>query len=180
LLVGCRYGIGQIHLRQEKYADALHHFQLALRLKPQGSILHHCCGTALARLGRAQEALAAYSAAVAADPKNGVARFDRAQQLLEEGRVQEALADALALQVGARKGEGKREEGGSCCVVLEVSGSLQRAQQALADALALQVGDQQVEAGSGWTCRTYGDSGQYVGGKIGFGLQLGGSRVWVG
>jgi Flp pilus assembly protein TadD len=102
----CRYGIGQIYLRQEKYADALHHFQLALRLKPQGSILHHCCGTALARLGRAQEALAAYSAAVTADPKNGVARFDRAQQLLEEGRVQEALTDALALQVGADRGDG--------------------------------------------------------------------------
>jgi predicted Zn-dependent protease len=54
--VACRYGLGQILIKQEKHADALGHFELACRINPASSVLRCCCGLALHKMGRLDEA----------------------------------------------------------------------------------------------------------------------------
>lgn len=54
--VPCRYGLGQILIKQEKHADALGHFELACRINPASSVLRCCCGLALHKMGRLDEA----------------------------------------------------------------------------------------------------------------------------
>lgn len=52
----CRYGLGQILIKQEKHTDALGHFELACRINPASSVLRCCCGLALHKMGRLDEA----------------------------------------------------------------------------------------------------------------------------
>lgn len=49
--------MGQIYMKQEKYVEALTHFNLAARINPTSSVLRCCCGTALRRMDRLEEAL---------------------------------------------------------------------------------------------------------------------------
>lgn len=48
----CRYGLGQVLLKQEKHGEALAHFELAGGINPASSVLRACCGSALANMGR--------------------------------------------------------------------------------------------------------------------------------
>eukprot|EP00878_Enallax_costatus_P038838 GHUV01044314.1.p1 GENE.GHUV01044314.1~~GHUV01044314.1.p1 ORF type:complete len:109 (+),score=14.91 GHUV01044314.1:594-920(+) len=57
LSFNCRYGLGQIYMKQEKYMEALTHFDLATRINPSSSVLRCCCGTALRRMNRLEDAL---------------------------------------------------------------------------------------------------------------------------
>lgn len=52
----CRYGLGQIMMKQEKFAEALGHFELACTINPASSVLRCCCGLALNKMGRLEEA----------------------------------------------------------------------------------------------------------------------------
>lgn len=51
-----RYGLGQILIKQEKYVEALAHFELACKINPASSVLRCCCGSALHKMGRLDEA----------------------------------------------------------------------------------------------------------------------------
>jgi predicted Zn-dependent protease len=95
-----RYGIGQVYFRQEKWELAEYHFRRARALHPGSSVLATCLGAALARAGpaRAAEAEAALADAVAADPRNPLARFERAALLASGGRTEAALAELEALK----------------------------------------------------------------------------------
>lgn len=53
----CRYGIGQIYLRQEKYELAENHFRRALTINPGSSVLMCYLGMALHKMGKNDEAL---------------------------------------------------------------------------------------------------------------------------
>lgn len=44
-------------MKQEKYIEALTHFDLAARINPSSSVLRCCCGTALRRMCRLEDAL---------------------------------------------------------------------------------------------------------------------------
>jgi tetratricopeptide (TPR) repeat protein len=72
----------------------------ARALHPASSVLATCLGAALARAGpsRSAEAEAALSDAVAADPRNPLARFERAALRAAAGAVEAALADLDALK----------------------------------------------------------------------------------
>jgi tetratricopeptide (TPR) repeat protein len=52
-----RYGLGQILIKQEKYGEALAHFEMACRINPASSVLRCCCGLALNKMGRLDEAV---------------------------------------------------------------------------------------------------------------------------
>lgn len=52
-----RYGIGQIYLRQEKWAEAHYHFRTAAAINKRSSVLHCYTGMALHRQGLHAEAL---------------------------------------------------------------------------------------------------------------------------
>lgn len=55
--VSCRYGIGQIYFRQEKYREAEYHFRAAADINKRSSVLHCYTGMALHRQGLHAEAL---------------------------------------------------------------------------------------------------------------------------
>lgn len=52
-----RYGIGQVYLRQEKWAEAHYHFRTAAAINKRSSVLHCYTGMALHRQGLHAEAL---------------------------------------------------------------------------------------------------------------------------
>lgn len=54
--MSCRYGLGQILMKQEKFEEALGHFELACKINPASSVLRCCCGSALHKMGRLEEA----------------------------------------------------------------------------------------------------------------------------
>lgn len=53
-----RYGIGQVFLREEKFSEALAHFQAAAAVNPGSSVLACYCGVAAHRMGNLKAALA--------------------------------------------------------------------------------------------------------------------------
>lgn len=53
----CRYGVGQIYFRQEKYEMAEYHFRRSLQINQRSSVLRCYLGVALHKIGRGQEAL---------------------------------------------------------------------------------------------------------------------------
>ena len=53
----CRYGVGQIYFRQEKYEMAEYHFRRSLLINPRSSVLRCYVGLALHKINRFQDAL---------------------------------------------------------------------------------------------------------------------------
>lgn len=105
-----RYGLGQIYFREEKYDMALQHFRMAGAVNGASSVLRCYQGMALAKMRRYPEALALLQEATASDPRNPLARYERAAVLMALERHDEALAELTALQVwGSRWGGGSRE-----------------------------------------------------------------------
>ncbi|EIE23188.1 TPR-like protein [Coccomyxa subellipsoidea C-169] len=92
------YGIGQIEYRQEKFEMAAFNFKFALNLNGRSSVLRCNLGMALAKMGKPAEALAHMDKAIAADPANPLARFERAGVLLAQERFVDALAELEALR----------------------------------------------------------------------------------
>lgn len=91
------YGLGMVYLKQEKLQMAEYHLRKALSLNPHNSVLHCYLGTALHALRRTAEAHAALDDAIAFGPHNPLPRFQRAQVLLGEDRLPEALEAAREL-----------------------------------------------------------------------------------
>ena len=57
IVLSCRYGVGQIYFRQEKYEMAEYHFRRSLLINQRSSVLRCYVGSALHKIGRAQDAL---------------------------------------------------------------------------------------------------------------------------
>lgn len=55
----CRYGLGGIYYRQEKYDLAAYHFHRALRINPESSVLYCYLGMVLHASQKHEAALAA-------------------------------------------------------------------------------------------------------------------------
>lgn len=92
------FGLGQIYFRQEKYDMAEYHFRRALTINPRSSVLYSYLGMCLHRLHRHGEALSLLQAAVISDPQNPLAKFEKANVLVSEGREEEALLELGALK----------------------------------------------------------------------------------
>jgi anaphase-promoting complex subunit 3 len=102
--VTCRYGIGQIYFRQEKFDMAINNFKHALQINPRSSVL--CCylGMAYHKQGLASEALDWLQQAIEADAQNPLARFERASVLISQDKLVEAIDKLENLQVRPRCG----------------------------------------------------------------------------
>ncbi len=61
--------LGNIANQDEKWADALTHYETASKLKPDHAYLHFLCGRMLVRLERKDEARSRFEAALKLDPK---------------------------------------------------------------------------------------------------------------
>lgn len=91
------YGLGQIMMKQEKFAEALGHFELGCTINPASSVLRCCCGLALNKMGRLEEAARQLRAAIALDAHNPLARFELAGVLMAQERLEEALRELQQL-----------------------------------------------------------------------------------
>ncbi len=69
------------------------------QINERSSVLRCYLGMALAKVGKAGEALGCLGEAIAADPANPLAKFERAGVLLGLERFQDALAELEALRV---------------------------------------------------------------------------------
>jgi anaphase-promoting complex subunit 3 len=87
------YGMGAIYHRQEKYDLAEYHFQRAVQINPQSSVLRCNLGMSQYSNGKPMLALQTLSEAFRLDPRNPQARFQRATIYLSLGRSEEALEE---------------------------------------------------------------------------------------
>ncbi|KAF5833591.1 hypothetical protein DUNSADRAFT_10043 [Dunaliella salina] len=100
------YGMGQLYFRQEKYDVALVHFKSAALVNPQSSVLRCYWGMALAKQGILGNALAKLQEAVDLDPRNPLARYEKAGVLAASGtdvgvvRAVEELEALIAIAPG--------------------------------------------------------------------------------
>jgi anaphase-promoting complex subunit 3 len=87
------YGMGAIYHRQEKYDLAEYHFQRAVQINPQSSVLRCNLGMSQYSNGKPMLALQTLSEAFRLDPRNPQARFQRATIYLSLNRSEEALRE---------------------------------------------------------------------------------------
>jgi anaphase-promoting complex subunit 3 len=92
-----RYGLGNIYYRQEKYDFAEHHLRKALAINPCSSPLYCYLGMALHANAKTAQALEMLSNAISIDPKNPLARFQKAQVLLSTEAHEAALLELTSL-----------------------------------------------------------------------------------
>lgn len=87
------YGLGALYFRQEKYDLAEYHFQRALTINTQSSVLHCHLGMAQHSNGKPYQALDTLAGAFRLDPRNPQARYQRATIYMAMDRPHEALME---------------------------------------------------------------------------------------
>jgi predicted Zn-dependent protease len=96
------FGAGVVALQEGAPREALASFDRAAAAAPDLPSLHYHRGDALERLGRPDEALAAYEAEISRQPHHYFSRFNRARLLAVQGapldEVIAALREALAVR----------------------------------------------------------------------------------
>jgi len=84
------YGLGTVYHRQEKHDKAKQHFEIALRIKPQSSVMRCYLGMTLKDSKMLTEALKEFDRALKIMPNNPMTKFKRAEVLMELGDFQTA------------------------------------------------------------------------------------------
>lgn len=95
------YNLGRVLQAQERFEDALVHYQKAVAKAPQDAEALSNLGTVLAALKRSDEAIAYYQRAVSLDPRHGDAWFNLGNALKAAERYDEAFtaySQVLALR----------------------------------------------------------------------------------
>ena len=87
-----RDDIAVLYMELNRPADAVPHFEAALKLKPGSAPAHFNYGTALAGAGRFEEAIVQYERALALRPGYAIAQNNLGTALLQLGRPQLAIA----------------------------------------------------------------------------------------
>jgi Tfp pilus assembly protein PilF len=91
------YNFGNILYRQERFDEAIPHFEDAIRFKPNYADAHINLGTVLARQGKLDEAITHFRAALGINAALTEAHFDLAKALQQEGKLDEAIAEYHAV-----------------------------------------------------------------------------------
>ncbi|KAL7529493.1 hypothetical protein ACHAXR_006563 [Thalassiosira sp. AJA248-18] len=97
------YGLGAIYFRQEKFDLAEYHFQRALDINSQSSVLHCHLGMAQHQNGKTMEALDTLAGAFRLDPRNPQAHYQRATIFMTLDRPEDALAELEKVRSAAPK-----------------------------------------------------------------------------
>jgi tetratricopeptide (TPR) repeat protein len=92
------YGLGNLYLRQEKYASAVYHFQRAIHIHPSSSVLHCYLGMTLHAARKYPEALSAFHRADELEANNPLAKYHLAHVHLALGEDEQALVQLKILR----------------------------------------------------------------------------------
>jgi len=84
-------GLGLALARQGKLAEAIAHYEQALRIKPDHAAAHTNWGDALAQQGKPAEAIEHYQRALHVKPDHALAHSNWGVALLNQGRLAEAI-----------------------------------------------------------------------------------------
>ncbi|KAB0358725.1 hypothetical protein FD754_002881 [Muntiacus muntjak] len=93
-----RYGLGMIYYKQEKFSLAEMHFQKALDINPQSSVLLCHIGVVQHALKKSEKALDTLNKAIVIDPKNPLCKFHRASVLFANEKYKSALQELEELK----------------------------------------------------------------------------------
>jgi tetratricopeptide (TPR) repeat protein len=85
------YNLGNVLLHQGKEAEAIAHYEQALRLNPDYAEAYNNLGIVLMDQGRVPEAMAHFEQAVRIKPDHALAHNNLGNALLQSGRIQEAI-----------------------------------------------------------------------------------------
>ena len=129
-----RDDIGVLYLELNRPADAVRHFEAALRLKPASAPAHFNYGTALAAAGRLDEAMREYQRALELRPQYAVAHNNLGSVLLRLGRPANALE---AFREAARADPGLSDAHLNAGLVARALGDYSEAQARLRRAVEL-------------------------------------------
>uniref|UniRef100_A0A665WIF0 Cell division cycle protein 27 homolog n=1 Tax=Echeneis naucrates TaxID=173247 RepID=A0A665WIF0_ECHNA len=98
VFVLCRYGLGMIYYKQEKFNLAEIHFKKALSINPQSSVLLCHIGVVQHALKKSDAALETLNRAIGIDPKNPLCKFHRASILFANDKYKAALQELEELK----------------------------------------------------------------------------------
>jgi tetratricopeptide (TPR) repeat protein len=86
------YNLGVVLQQKGRLSEAIHHFDLALQLKPDSADTHNNLGVTLWHLGRIQEAMEHYRAAMQLNAGFAEAHYNLAIALKQTGKIEEAIS----------------------------------------------------------------------------------------
>jgi len=99
------YGLGNVYFRQEKFDFAEHHFRKALAINPCSSPLYCFLGMSLHANNKTLDALQMLKDAIAVDPRNPLARYQKAHVLIAMEEYEAALVELKQLlEVAPKEG----------------------------------------------------------------------------
>ncbi len=128
------YNMGNLYSRQDKLAEAVKHYEAALKVEPNYAEAHNNFGEVLLRQGRFDEALAHYLAAVRLKPEY-LYYFNLANALVDAGKPAEAVANyQQALRLNPNSSQAHHNLG----LALQAQGQAERAMIEFRAALQLQ------------------------------------------
>jgi tetratricopeptide (TPR) repeat protein len=108
------YNLGSVLLQQSKEAEAIAHFEQALRINPDYAEPHYNYGVALQQLGKVPEAIGHYEQALRLKPDMAEAHNNLGGVLEQAGRVQEAIQHyEQALRINPDYAEAHNNLGGT-------------------------------------------------------------------
>ena len=84
--------LGEALARQERYEEAIGHFEEVLRIEPEDTDMYYNLGLAMSSLGRYEEAVEHFNAFIAENPGHVGARLKIGRALIELERFDEAVA----------------------------------------------------------------------------------------
>jgi len=86
-----QYNLGAVLQDRGVMEEALRHFAMAVRIRPEDAIANNALGAALLAAGRIDEAIPRFSAALQAQPDNFDAHYNLANALATQGHFPEAI-----------------------------------------------------------------------------------------
>lgn len=92
------YGLGNMYLRQEKYAMASYHFKKAIAIHASNSVLWCYLGMTYHACKRYDQALDAFDHAIKIEPNNSLARYHIAHVYLSQGDLDRAMKELCVLE----------------------------------------------------------------------------------
>jgi tetratricopeptide (TPR) repeat protein len=89
--VRAQYDLGNVLTEAGRTAEAIDHYQQALRIKPDVAKIHSSLGNALLQGGRIDDAIGHYEQALRIQPNYVQARYNLGNVFLQEGKVSDAI-----------------------------------------------------------------------------------------